>query len=147
MATSIDSLMDSVYKDGKTAITQEKVNILRVFLQRAFPDVDKTVINDASALLTVYCCLVTEGKHISVNGHELDAEGFQKLFESYGKKAEAAFDSPQHMYDFYGSAMVVALYVYKYTNGFTNKEAIFRKNRAGDKSERIASAMWDDEIR
>lgn len=147
MAKDINDLMDGLYKDGTTSVTKEKVNILRIFLQRAFPDVNKTVINDASALLTVYCCLVTEGKHISVNGHELDAEGFQKLFESYGKKAEAAFDSPQHMYDFYGSAMVVALYVYKYTNGFTNKEAIFRKNRAGDKSERIASAMWDDEIR
>lgn len=141
MTNDIDSLMDSVYNEGTTSITKEKVNILRIFMQRAFPDLSKKAISDASALLAVYCCLMTEGKHISVNGHEMDAEAFSKFFDAYIQKTVNEFQDLKAVYDFYGSALVVAMYVYKYTHGLTNKTMMFNKTRAGDSSDRIAAAI------
>ena len=121
MTNDIDSLMDSVYNEGTTAITKEKVNILRIFMQRAFPDI--------------------EGKRISVNGHEMDAEAFSKFFDAYIQKSVNEFQDLKAVYDFYGSALVVAMYVYKYTHGLTNKTMMFNKTRAGDSSDRIAAAI------
>lgn len=147
MTKDVDKFMEGLYKDGETSVTKEKVNLLGIFLQRAFPGVNKKAIADASALLAVYCCLITEGKHISVNGKQLDASGVLKLFDSLGERAEGEFDSKEAMYEFYGSAFMVALFVYKYTNGFTNKDIIFSKSRAGDKSDRMAAGFYGDEIR
>lgn len=147
MTSEVDNLMDGLYMDGETTVTKEKVNILRVFLQRAFPGIGRKTVSDASALLAVYCCLVTEGKRVAVGGKDLDADGFAKFIESYGKKTESEFDSLESMYDFYGSALVVALFVYRYTSGFTNAENIFRKTRAGDTFDRISDAIDGDDIR
>lgn len=144
MTKNIDSLMDSVYKEGNTPITKEKVNILRIFLQRAFPDVSNQAVSDAASLLAVYCCLVSEGKRISVNGQELDANGLSKFFDDYAKKAENEFSDLKSLYDFYGSALVVSMFVYKYTYGLTNKEMMFHKTKGGDKSDRIAAAINED---
>lgn len=143
MATSIDSLMDSVYKDGKTAITQEKVNILRIYLQKAFPDLSGQAIADAASLFAVYCSLIIDGKHISFNGQVLDADGLVKLFNDYTKKIAPEFESVKAIYDFYGSAMVVSIYVYQYTHGLTNKEAMFTKTRAGGSAARILDAIGE----
>lgn len=136
--------MDSLYNEGKISITKEKVNILRIFMQRAFPDVNGRTIADASALLAVYCSLVTEGKRISVNGQELDSNGFRKLFDEYVERSKAEFRDMKSLYDFYGSALVVAMFIYNYTHGLTNKEMLFTKTRSGDSSDRIASAMDDE---
>jgi hypothetical protein len=47
------------------------------------------------------------------------------------------------IYDFYGSAMVVSIYVYQYTHGLTNKEAMFTKTRAGGSAARILDAIGE----
>lgn len=141
MTKDIDTLMDRLYHKGEISIDKEKVNLLNIFLQRAFPHVGKRAIADAAALLAVYSCLLVDGKRISVNGQELDADGFSKLFDTYGKKAASEFGSEAEMYDFYGAAVVVALYVYKYTAGLTNKELMFKKTHGGDYSDRISAAM------
>jgi len=143
MATSIDSLMDSVYKDGKTAITQEKVNILRIYLHKAFPDLSGQAIADAASLFAVYCALIIDGKHISFNGQVLDADGLVKLFNDYTIKIAPEFESVKAIYDFYGSAMVVSMFVYQYTHGLTNKEAMFTKTRAGGSAARILDAIGE----
>lgn len=140
----IDKLMDSLYKKGEISVDKEKVSILNIFLQRAFPHVGKRAIADAAALLAVYCCLLCDGKRISINGKELDAEGFKAFFDSYGKKAASEFESMEEMYEFYGSALVVALFAYKYTDRLTNTELMFAKTRGGDASERIAAAVNDE---
>lgn len=147
MTNDIDELMDGLYQEGKSSITKEKVHILRIFLQRAFPDVSNQALSDAAALLTVYCTLVIEGKHISVDGNELDAEGLKQFFESYAQKLSGEFSSPKDLYEFYGSAIAVAMFVYKYTAGFTNTDIMFTKTRGGDASERIGAAINDKEIR
>lgn len=146
MASDINELMDNLYREGSTSVTKEKVRILRMFLARAFNDVKPKILTDAASFLTLYCCLLTEGKRISYEGKELGAEELNQLFESYIKSSEAEFDSMETMYDFYGSAVVVALYVYKYTGGFTDTGTIFTKTRTGDKDDRIADAMTDKEI-
>ena len=143
MATSIDSLMNSVYKDGKTAITQEKVNILRIYLHKAFPDLSGQAIADAASLFAVYCALIIDGKHISFNGQVLDADGLVKLFNDYTRKIAPEFESVKAIYDFYGSAMVVSMFVYQYTHGLTNKEAMFTKTRAGGSAARIFDAIGE----
>lgn len=143
MATSIDSLMNSVYKDGKTAITQEKVNILRIYLHKAFPDLSGQAIAGAASLFAVYCALIIDGKHISFNGQVLDADGLVKLFNDYTRKIAPEFESVKAIYDFYGSAMVVSMFVYQYTHGLTNKEAMFTKTRAGGSAARILDAIGE----
>lgn len=147
MTNDIDDLMDGLYQEGKSSITKENVHILRIFLQRAFPDVGSQALSDAAALLTVYCTLVIEGKHISVDGNELDAEGLRQFFDSYAQKLSGEFTSPKELYEFYGSAIAVAMFVYKYTAGFTNTDIIFAKTRGGDASDRIAAAISNKEIR
>lgn len=147
MTNDIDELMDGLYQEGKSSITKEKVNILRIFLQRAFPDVSNQALSDAAALLTVYCTFVIEGKHISFGGKELDAGSLKQFFESYAQKLSGEFSSPKDLYTFYGSAMAVAMFVYKYTNGFTNTDVIFSKTRGGDASDRIGAAINGKEIR
>lgn len=141
MTKDIDTFMDSLYQQGKISVDKEKVSILNIFLQRAFPHVDKRAISDASALLAVYCGLLVDGKHISVNGTDMDAGAFGKLFDNYAKKAEGEFDSNEAKYDIYVSALVVALFVYRYTDGLTNKDLMFAKTKGGDYSERISSAI------
>ena len=141
MTNDIDELMDGVYKNGEISIDKEKVSLLNIFMQRAFPAVSKKTIADASALLAVYCCLLTEGKRISVNDHEMDAEAFNKFFDTYAKKSEGDFESMEDMYSFYGSALVVALFVYQYTSGLTSKDAMFHETRGGDTADRIADAI------
>lgn len=143
MATSIDSLMDSVYKDGKTAITQEKVNILRIYLHKAFPDLSGQAIADAASLFAVYCALIIDGKRISFNGQVLDSDALVKLFNDYTIKIAPEFESVKAIYDFYGSAMVVSMFVYQYTYGLTNKEAMFTKTRAGGSAARILDAIGE----
>lgn len=143
MATNIDSLMDSVYKDGKTAITQEKVNILRIYLHKAFPDLSGQAIAYAASLFAVYCAIIVDGKHISFNGKVLDADDLAQLFNEYSIKIAHEFENVKAIYDFYGSAMVVAMFVYQYTYGLTNKEAMFTKTRAGGSAARIIDAIGE----
>lgn len=146
MTNDIDELMDGLYQEGKSSITREKVHILRIFLQRAFPDVGNQALSDAAAMLTVYCTLVIEGKHISVDGKELDSEGFKQFFDSYAQKLSGEFNSPKELYEFYGSAIAVAMFVYKYTDGFANTDVMFAKTRGGDSSDRIGAAINNKEI-
>lgn len=146
MTNDIDDLMDGLYQEGRSSITKEKVHILRIFLQRAFPAVGRQALSDAAALLTVYCTLVIEGKHISVDGNELDSEGFRQFFDSYAQKLSGEFKSPKELYEFYGSAIAVSMFVYKYTAGFTNTDIMFAKTRGGDASDRIAAAINNKEI-
>lgn len=146
MATDINELMDSVYNSGETSVTKEKVHILRMFLVKAFPDVSTRTLSVAASFLTLYCCLLTEGKRISFEGKELDANEINKLFESYIQTSMNELGSMEKLYDFYGSAVVVAMYVYKYTEGFTDTGSIFDKTRAGDKDDRMADALSGKEI-
>lgn len=146
MTDDIDDLMDGLYQEGKSSITKENVRILRMCLQRAFPDVSNQALSDAAALLSVYCTLVIEGKHISVDGNDLDADGFRQFFDSYTQKISGEFKSPKELYAFYGSAIAVAMFVYKYTDGFKNTDIMFAKTRGGDASDRIAAVINNKEI-
>lgn len=144
MTDNIEQLMDSLYKEGTTSIDKEKVTLLNVFMQRAFPHVSKTAVADASSLLAVYCSLLCEGKHISVDGKELDAQEVYRMIDGYAKKSEGEFKSLEEMYEFYGSAVVVALYIYKSTAGLTNKELMYAETRGGDATDRVAAAVNGD---